>query len=129
MGDKLQSRETMLLGLAKEGAMGDKPTPEERAAKALPCSCSSRYRRDFVEHAMQCPAKHIEAAAAAIRAAADAARTEEREACATLCEDHTYMRDISWWMETPKREISADAARECARAIRARGTEEDPING
>lgn len=56
------------------------PTPEQRAAAALPCSCTSRYRRDFIVHAQSCPARHIDAAAAAIREAVAA----ERGRCARV---------------------------------------------
>ena len=45
----------------------------------------------------------------------------EREACAKVCEEHSWLADIDWWIEATKKDVSVKSALECASAIRARG--------
>lgn len=45
----------------------------------------------------------------------------EREACAKVCEDHSWEADIDWWIDATKKAVSVKSALECAAAIRARG--------
>jgi hypothetical protein len=51
-----------------------------------------------------------------------AARADEREECAKLCESHVWSKDITWWLESTNSEVSAESGIQCANAIRARGT-------
>jgi hypothetical protein len=55
----------------------------------------------------------------AIHRACNKARNEALEEAAEACEGHGWMRDISWWMAITKKEATAEAAIECAAAIRA----------
>lgn len=45
----------------------------------------------------------------------------EREACAQVCETTVWSKDVKWWMEATKTQVSAEAGQQCAAAIRARG--------
>ncbi len=47
-----------------------------------------------------------------------AVRAAERERCAKVCESHSWSRDVDWWREETKKEVSAESARQCAAAIR-----------
>lgn len=51
-------------------------------------------------------------------AAVARARREGMEEAAEACENHTWARNIDWWMNTTKKEAGAEGARECAAAIR-----------
>ncbi len=53
---------------------------------------------------------------------AAAARAAEREACAKLCESNIWSKDVAWWREATKSEVSVESSVQCAAAIRARGT-------
>lgn len=44
----------------------------------------------------------------------------EREACAQVCETTVWSKDVKWWMEATKTQVSAEAGQQCAAAIRAR---------
>jgi hypothetical protein len=50
--------------------------------------------------------------------AADIAIALCREEFAQVCLDHSFGRDIDWWLNVTKKEATAEAARECADAIR-----------
>ena len=52
-------------------------------------------------------------------------RAKIREECAKVAESHNWMRDIEWWMNATKKEVSAVSAKEAAAAIRALGTEQE----
>ena len=52
----------------------------------------------------------------------EAARADEREACAKVCETSVWSRDVGWWQSATKSDVSVEAALQCAAAIRARGT-------
>ena len=49
-----------------------------------------------------------------------AACTVEREVCAEVCETTVWSKDVTWWMEATKTQVSAEAGQQCADAIRAR---------
>lgn len=49
-----------------------------------------------------------------------AAVLAEREACAQVCETTVWSKDVKWWMEATKTQVSAEAGQQCAAAIRAR---------
>jgi hypothetical protein len=53
---------------------------------------------------------------------AAAARADEREACAKLCEANVWSKPVAWWREATKSDVSVEAGLQCAIAIRARGT-------
>ncbi len=45
----------------------------------------------------------------------------EREACAKVCESNVWSKDVAWWQEATKSEVSVESSIHCAAAIRARG--------
>jgi hypothetical protein len=45
----------------------------------------------------------------------------EREACAKVCESNVWSKDVAWWQEATKSEVSVESSIQCAAAIRARG--------
>jgi hypothetical protein len=49
------------------------------------------------------------------------ARADEREACAKVCESNVWSKDVAWWQEATKSEVSVESSIHCAAAIRARG--------
>ena len=46
---------------------------------------------------------------------------KEREACAKVCESNVWSKDVAWWQEATKSEVSVESSTQCAKAIRARG--------
>jgi hypothetical protein len=48
-------------------------------------------------------------------------RADEREACAKVCESNVWSKDVAWWQEATKSEVSVESSIHCAAAIRARG--------
>jgi len=52
---------------------------------------------------------------------AAAAIAHEREACAKICESNIWSKDVAWWREATKSEVSVESSVQCAVAIRARG--------
>jgi len=48
-------------------------------------------------------------------------RADEREACAKVCESNVWSKDVAWWQEATKSEVSVESSIQCAEAIRARG--------
>ena len=48
-------------------------------------------------------------------------RSVEREACAKVCESNVWSKDVAWWQEATKSEVSVESSIHCAAAIRARG--------
>ena len=56
---------------------------------------------------------------AAIEAVAPAIRAAAMEEAAKIAENHTWTRDIDWWLNATKKSVSAETALECAAAIRA----------
>jgi hypothetical protein len=45
----------------------------------------------------------------------------EREACAKVCESNVWSKDVAWWKDATKSEVSVESSIQCAAAIRARG--------
>ena len=41
------------------------------------------------------------------------------EAAASILEEHSWARDIDWWMKATKKEVSLETVRECIAALRA----------
>lgn len=41
------------------------------------------------------------------------------ERCAQEADEHSYARDIDWWLTATKKDVSADACRSVATAIRS----------
>jgi len=48
-------------------------------------------------------------------------RADERDACAKVCEGNVWIKDVAWWQEVTKSEVSVESSIQCAAAIRARG--------
>jgi hypothetical protein len=48
-------------------------------------------------------------------------RADEREECAKVCESNVWSKDVAWWQEATKSEVSVESSIHCAAAIRARG--------
>ena len=95
-------------------AMLDNPTgdtSEERAAKrkAIATEYAAAYVADL--------ATGLVAGEAAIRA-------DEREKCAKVADEHSFGRDIDWWLRATKKDVSAETCRSIAAAIRSGGTNE-----
>ena len=58
---------------------------------------------------------------AELRSFARTIAAKEREACAKVCETTVWSKDVKWWMQMTKTQVSAEAGHQCAAAIRARG--------
>lgn len=54
-------------------------------------------------------------------------RNEILEAAARMCHNHSWSRDVEWWMSTSKKDATAETARECATAIRAMKKERECV--
>ena len=59
--------------------------------------------------------------AARLKAFEALVRADEREACAKVCESNVWSKDVAWWQEATKSEVSVESSIHCAAAIRNRG--------
>jgi Lar family restriction alleviation protein len=50
----------------------------------------------------------------------EAIRSDERERCAVTAENHSFARDIEWWLTSTKKDVSAESCHSVADAIRSR---------
>jgi hypothetical protein len=48
-------------------------------------------------------------------------RADERAACAKVCESNVWSKNVAWWKDATKSEVSVESGVQCAAAIRARG--------
>jgi hypothetical protein len=69
-------------------------------------------------YGMKAEGDSLKAFEALVRADAIA---DEREACAKVCESNVWSKDVAWWQEATKSEVSVESSIQCAAAIRARG--------
>ena len=52
---------------------------------------------------------------------AELIRADERETCAKACESNVWSKNVAWWKDATKSEVSVESGVQCAAAIRARG--------
>jgi hypothetical protein len=60
--------------------------------------------------------------ASALRSAFQRGKVEGMREAADVAQNHVWGRSIDWWMTTPKKQATSEAALECVNAIRARAT-------
>jgi hypothetical protein len=60
--------------------------------------------------------------ASALRSAFQRGKVEGMRDAADVAQNHVWGRSIDWWMTTPKKQATSEAALECVNAIRARAT-------
>jgi hypothetical protein len=58
----------------------------------------------------------------ALRSAFQRGKVEGMRDAADVAQNHVWGRSIDWWMTTPKKQATSEAALECVNAIRARAT-------
>lgn len=56
---------------------------------------------------------------AVLAAIIPAIQAEALELAAAKCETHDWGKDVSWWLSATKKDVAAEAGRQCAAAIRA----------
>lgn len=53
--------------------------------------------------------------------AAESIRADEREKCAKVADEHSFGREIDWWLNATKKDVAAETCRSIAAAIRSGG--------